>query len=70
MKRMKNVMLVLLCFLCLSGCNYKDDDQVKKYEKKHGIDVIVTHWGAINEGNMGHTYHTVQAKITKIFNLE
>ena len=39
-------------------------------EKKHGIDVIVTHWGAINEGNMGHTYHTVQAKITKIFNLE
>lgn len=37
MKRMKNVMLVLLCFLyflCLSGCNYKDDDQVKKYVKK------------------------------------
>ncbi|MHA2918071.1 hypothetical protein [Bacillus cereus] len=66
MKRMKNVMLVLLCFLCLSGCNYKDDDQVKKYvKKKHGIDVIVTHWGAINEGNMGHTYHTVQAKNNK-----
>ncbi|WP_336765766.1 hypothetical protein [Bacillus cereus] len=66
MKRMKNVMLLLLCFLCLSGCNYKDDDQVKKYvKKKHGIDVIVTHWGAINEGNMGHTYHTVQAKNNK-----
>ncbi|HFK1461395.1 MULTISPECIES: hypothetical protein [Bacillus cereus group] len=66
MKRMKNVMLLLLCFLCVSGCNYEDEDQVKKYvKKKHGIDVIVTHWGAINEGNMGHTYHTVQAKNNK-----
>ncbi|MBZ4222646.1 hypothetical protein LAE98_11140 [Bacillus wiedmannii] len=66
MKRMKNVMLLVLCFLCLSGCNYEDEDQVKKYvKKKHGIDVIVTDWGAIHEGNMGHTYHTVQAKNNK-----
>ncbi|HDX9610292.1 TPA: hypothetical protein ROY01_001294 [Bacillus toyonensis] len=66
MKRMKNIMLLVLCFLCLSGCNYKDEDQVQKYvKKKHGIDVIVTDWGAINEGNMGHTYHTVQAKNNK-----
>lgn len=27
-------MLLLLCFLCLSGCNYEDEDQVKKYVKK------------------------------------
>ncbi|HGH7182514.1 hypothetical protein DXB51_11245 [Bacillus cereus] len=66
MKRMKNVMLLVLCFLCLSGCNYEDEDQVKKYvKKKHGIDVVVTDWGAIHEGNMGHTYHTVQAKNNK-----
>ncbi|EJV64025.1 hypothetical protein IEO_02543 [Bacillus wiedmannii] len=66
MKRMKNVMLLLLCFLCLSGCNYEDEDQVKKYvKKKHGMDVVVTDWGGINEGNMGHTYHTVQAKNNK-----
>ncbi|PFB74875.1 hypothetical protein CN286_26280 [Bacillus anthracis] len=66
MKRMKNIMLLVFCFLCLSGCNYKDDDQVKKYvKKKHGMDVIVTDWGGINEGNMGHTYHTVQAKNNK-----
>lgn len=30
----ENVMLLLLCFLCLSGCNYKDDDQVKKICEK------------------------------------
>lgn len=29
------------------------------------MDVIVTDWGAIHEGNMGHTYHTVQAKNNK-----
>ena len=66
MKRMKNVMLLVVCFLFLSGCNYKNEDQVKKYiKKKHGIDVVVTHWGAIHEGNMGHTYHTVQEKNNK-----
>ncbi|MEH6891564.1 hypothetical protein V7024_18120 [Bacillus sp. JJ864] len=66
MKRMKNIMLLVVCFLFLSGCNYENEDQVKKYiKKKHGIDVVVTHWGAIHEGNMGHTYHTVQAKNNK-----
>ena len=34
MKRMKNVMLVLLCFLCLSGCNYKDDASGEKICEK------------------------------------
>ncbi|MDC2867253.1 hypothetical protein [Bacillus sp. BP-3] len=66
MKRMKNVMLLVVCFLFLSGCNYENEDQVKKYiKKKHGIDVVVTDWGAIHEGNMGHTYHTVQEKNNK-----
>ncbi|WP_410982337.1 hypothetical protein [Bacillus cereus] len=66
MKRMKNVMWLVVCFLFLSGCNYENEDQVKKYIKeKHGIDVVVTDWGAIDEGNMGHTYHTVQAKNNK-----
>ncbi len=66
MKRMKNVWLLVLCFLCLSGCNYENEDQVKKYIKeKHGFDVVVTDWGGIHEGNMGHTYHTVQAKDNK-----
>ncbi|SFJ99919.1 MULTISPECIES: hypothetical protein [unclassified Bacillus (in: firmicutes)] len=66
MKRMKNIMLLVVCFLFLSGCNYENEDQVKKYIKeKHGIDVVVTDWGAIHEGNMGHTYHTVQAKNNK-----
>ncbi|MGQ0440542.1 hypothetical protein ACT4UT_28795, partial [Bacillus sp. B-TM1] len=61
MKRMKYIWLFVLCFLCLSGCNYENEDQVKKYIKeKHGFDVVVTNWGGINEGNMGHTYHTVQ----------
>lgn len=27
--------------------------------------MVVTDWGAIHEGNMGHTYHTVQAKNNK-----
>ncbi|MED0906577.1 hypothetical protein CN327_25610 [Bacillus cereus] len=66
MKRMKNVMLLVLCFLFLSGCVNTNEDQVKKYIKeKHGIDVVVTDWGAMHEGNMGHTYHTVQAKNNK-----
>ncbi|EOP48542.1 hypothetical protein IKQ_05516 [Bacillus cereus VDM053] len=66
MKRMKNVMLLVLCFLFLSGCVNTNEDQVKKYiKKKHGIDVVVTDWGAMHEGNMGHTYHTVQAKNNK-----
>ncbi|MEI4803862.1 hypothetical protein WAZ07_22045 [Bacillus sp. FJAT-51639] len=69
MKRMKNIMLLVVCFLFLSGCNYKNEDQIKKYiKKKHGIDVVVTNWGArgaIDAGDMGHTYHTVQAKNNK-----
>ncbi|MFS8351631.1 hypothetical protein ABHN12_10520 [Bacillus nitratireducens] len=66
MKRMKNVMLLVLCFLFLSGCVNTNEDQVKKYIKeKHGIDVVVTDWGAMHEGNMGHTYHTVQEKNNK-----
>ncbi len=66
MKRMKKVMLLVVCFLFLIGCNYENEDQVKKYIKeKHGIDVVVTEWGGIHEGNMGHTYHTVQAKNNK-----
>lgn len=66
MKRMKNIWLLVLCFLCLSGCNYENEDQVKKYIKeKYGFDVVVTDWGGIDEGNMGHTYHTVQAKDNK-----
>ncbi|KIV73487.1 hypothetical protein SZ39_2012 [Bacillus mycoides] len=66
MKRMKNVMLLVLCFLFLSGCVNTNEEQVKKYIKeKHGIDVVVTDWGAMHEGNMGHTYHTVQAKNNK-----
>ncbi len=66
MKRMKNVWLLVLCFLCLSGCNYENENQVKKYIKeKYGFDVVVTDWGGIHEGNMGHTYHTVQAKDNK-----
>lgn len=59
-------MWLVVCFLFLSGCNYENEDQVKKYIKeKHGIDVVVTDWGGIHEGNMGHTYHTVQAKNNK-----
>lgn len=66
MRKIKNVMLLVVCFLLLSGCNYENEDQVKKYIKeKHDIDVVVTDWGAIHEGNMGHTYHTVQAKNNK-----
>ncbi|WP_025151019.1 hypothetical protein [Bacillus sp. H1a] len=66
MKRMKNVMLLVLCFLILSGCVNTNEEQVKKYIKeKHGIDVVVTDWGAMHEGNMGHTYHTVQEKNNK-----
>lgn len=66
MKRMKNVILLVLCFLFLSGCINNNEEQVKKYIKeKHGIDVVVTDWGAMHEGNMGHTYHTVQAKNNK-----
>lgn len=59
-------MLLVLCFLFLSGCVNTNEDQVKKYIKeKHGIDVVVTDWGAMHEGNMGHTYHTVQVKNNK-----
>lgn len=66
MKRLKAVILLVGCFLFLSGCNYENEKQVKRYVKdKHGFDVAVTEWGGINSGNMGHTYHTVQAKDNK-----
>ncbi|CAM4279331.1 hypothetical protein BAMA_07975 [Bacillus manliponensis] len=66
MKRLKAVILLVGCFLFLSGCNYENEKQVEKYVKdKHGFDVAVTQWGGINSGNMGHTYHTVQAKDNK-----
>lgn len=43
MRKVKNVMLLVVCFLFLSGCNYENEDQVKKYIKeKHDIDVVVT----------------------------
>ncbi|MBE5107610.1 hypothetical protein IGI01_20740 [Bacillus thuringiensis] len=63
---MKNVILLVVCFLFLSGCNQVNEDEVQKYIKeKHGIDVVVTHLSPLNENNMGHTYHTVQAKNNK-----
>ncbi|MEI4801716.1 hypothetical protein ACIGHG_03305 [Bacillus sp. NPDC077411] len=66
MKRMKNVMLLVVCFLFLSGCNYENEKEVKTYFKeKYGIDVIVTDWEEIHSGNMGHVYHTVQVKDNK-----
>ena len=62
MKRLKHVILLLLCFLCLSGCNQENGAEIQEYIKKHGIDVVVTHWSPINENNGGDTYHTVQKK--------
>ncbi|PFZ65499.1 hypothetical protein COL72_30710 [Bacillus toyonensis] len=68
MKIMKNVILLVVCFLCLSGCNQENGAEVKNYIKeKHGIDVVVTDWGSINENNGGDTYHTVQEKNNKNF---
>ena len=66
MKSMKNVILLVVCFIFLSGCNEVNEDEVQKYIKeKHGIDVVVTHMSPLNENNMGHAYHTVQAKNNK-----
>ncbi len=66
MKRLKHVILLLLCFLCLSGCNQENGAEIQEYiKKKHGIDVVVTHWSPINENNGGDTYHTVQEKNNK-----
>ena len=67
MKSMKNVILLVVCFIFLSGCNSKNEAEVQEYIKeKHGIDVDITEWGSINENNFGNTYHTVQEKITNI----
>ncbi|PFS47251.1 hypothetical protein [Bacillus thuringiensis] len=66
MKSMKNVILLVVCFIFLSGCNQVNEDEVQKYIKeKHGIDVVVTHMSPLNENNMGHVYHTVQVKNNK-----
>lgn len=66
MKNIKNVILLIVCFLFLSGCNQVNEDEVQKYIKeKHEIDVVVTHLSPLNANNMGHTYHTVQAKNNK-----
>ncbi|MES5929836.1 hypothetical protein QCI77_28285 [Bacillus cereus group sp. MG9] len=66
MKSMKNVILLVVCFIFLSGCNPKNEAEVQNYIKeKHGIDVDVTKWSSINEDNGGNTYHTVQEKDNK-----
>ncbi len=66
MKSVKHVILLVLCFLCLSGCNQENGAEVQEYIKeKHGIDVVVTDWSPINENNGGNTYHTVQEKNNK-----
>ncbi|EEL31106.1 MULTISPECIES: hypothetical protein [Bacillus cereus group] len=66
MKSMKNVILLVVCFIFLSGCNSKNEAEVQEYIKeKHGIDVDITEWGSINENNFGNTYHTVQEKDNK-----
>lgn len=66
MKSLKHVILLVLCFLCLSGCNQKNGAEIQEYIKeKHGIDVVVTDWSSINENNGGNTYHTVQEKNNK-----
>ncbi|SCV20776.1 Uncharacterized protein BCRIVMBC845_03304 [Bacillus cereus] len=68
MKSLKHVILLVLCFLCLSGCNQENGAEVQEYIKeKHGIDVVVTDWSSINENNGGNTYHTVQEKNNKNF---
>lgn len=65
MKTLKHV-IVVLCFLCLNGCNQENGAEVQEYIKeKHGIDVVVTDWSPINESNGGNTYHTVQEKNNK-----
>ncbi|SFC82263.1 hypothetical protein SAMN04488168_11033 [Bacillus sp. 491mf] len=44
----------------------QSNDKIETYIKnKYGIDVIVSSRGAIHEGNMGHTWHTVQVKNNK-----
>ncbi|PEP87646.1 hypothetical protein COE95_15630 [Bacillus toyonensis] len=66
MKSMKNVILLVVCFIFLSGCNSKNEAEVQSYIKeKHGIDVDITEWGSINENNFGNTYHTLQEKDDK-----
>ncbi|MGE7891645.1 hypothetical protein ACQKN7_30575 [Bacillus cereus] len=66
MKSLKHVTLLVVCFLCLSGCNQENGADVHEYIKeKHGIDVVVTDWSSINENNGGNTYHTVQEKNNK-----
>ncbi|WP_434182190.1 hypothetical protein [Bacillus thuringiensis] len=66
MKSLKHITLLVVCFLCLSGCNQENRADVHEYIKeKHGIDVVVTDWSSINENNGGNTYHTVQEKNNK-----
>lgn len=66
MKNIKNVILLIVCFIFLSGCNQENGAEVQEYIKeKHGIDVVVTDWIPINENNGGNTYHTVQEKNNK-----
>ncbi|MBS9806894.1 hypothetical protein J4052_28770 [Bacillus toyonensis] len=66
MKSLKHITLLVVCFLCLSGCNQENRADVHEYIKeKHGIDIVVTDWSSINENNGGNTYHTVQEKNNK-----
>ncbi|MBY0597784.1 hypothetical protein [Bacillus bingmayongensis] len=66
MQIIKHVMLLAVSLVFLSGCNYENEEEVKKYIKdKHGIDIVVKNWGGIHEGNMGHTYHIVEVKDNK-----
>lgn len=67
-KIIKYIMLLVVSLVLLSGCNYENEKEVKKYIKnKHEIDVVVKDWGGIHSGNMGHTYHTVRVKDNKHF---
>ncbi|MES9751113.1 hypothetical protein ABWK33_10035 [Bacillus wiedmannii] len=68
MKSIKNVILLVVYFIFLSGCNQENESEVQEYIKeKHGIDIVVTDWSSINENNGGNTYHTVQEKNNKNF---
>lgn len=59
--RVEEHIFKICSFFLLSSCNYKNENQVKKYIKdKHGFNVVVTGLGGINSGNTGHTYHTVR----------
>ncbi len=37
MKRLKHVILLLLCFLCLSGCNQENGAEIQEYIKKNTV---------------------------------